>query len=132
MEERGLHLLCWPFTVTEIEEIKSNFEKIFGLPNYCVDRSNGVWIDREKNHNMLVQATGDPNMRSCGVIVGFPGSLSYALLLQNSSFHKLSKEVKMLNEKKIELQGVELGKYKSGTQAEGNVEDNSWGNVAAW
>jgi hypothetical protein len=35
MEERGLHHLCWPFTVTEIEEIKSNFEKICGLPNYC-------------------------------------------------------------------------------------------------
>ncbi|KAG6758385.1 hypothetical protein POTOM_038730 [Populus tomentosa] len=35
MEERGLHLLRWPFTVTEIEEIKSNFEKICGLPNYC-------------------------------------------------------------------------------------------------
>ncbi|KAJ6892253.1 hypothetical protein NC651_025451 [Populus alba x Populus x berolinensis] len=80
-----------------------------------VDRSNGVWIDREKNHNMLLQATVDPNMRFRGVIVGFPGSLSDELLLQNSSFHKLSKEVKMLNEKKIELQeGVESGKYKSG------------------
>jgi hypothetical protein len=81
-----------------------------------VDRSNGVWIDREKNHNMLLQATVDPDMRFCGVIVGYPGSLSDALVLQNSSSHKLSKEVKRLNEKKIELQGVELGKYKLGAQ----------------
>ena len=70
-----------------------------------MDRSNDVWIDREKNHNMLLQATGDPDMRFCGVIVGFPGSLSDALLLQNSSFHKLSKEVKMLNEKKYRTSG---------------------------
>jgi hypothetical protein len=65
---------------------------------------------------MLLQATVDPDMRFCGVIVGYPGSLSDALVLQNSSSHKLYKEVKRLKEKKIELQGVELGKYKLGAQ----------------
>lgn len=33
MEERGLHHLCWPSTEAEMEEIKSNFEKICGLPD---------------------------------------------------------------------------------------------------
>ncbi|KAG6765316.1 hypothetical protein POTOM_029347 [Populus tomentosa] len=126
MEERGLHHLCWPSTEAEMEEIKSNFEKICGLPNCCgsidtthivmtlptVDRSNDVWIDREKNHSMLLQAIVDPDMRFRDVIVGYPGSLSDALVLQNSSFFKLSEEGKRLNGKKIELQeGMELGEY---------------------
>lgn len=126
MEERGLHHLCWPSTEAEMEEIKSNFEKICGLPNCCgsidtthivmtlptVDRSNDVWIDREKNHSMLLQAIVDPDMRFRDVIVGYPGSLSDALVLQNSSFYKLSEEGKRLNGKKIELQeGMELGEY---------------------
>lgn len=126
MEERGLHHLCWPSTEAEMEEIKSNFEKICGLPNCCgsidtthivmtlptVDRSNDVWIDREKNHSMLLQAIVDPDMRFRDVIVGYPGSLSDALVLQNSSFYKLCEEEKRLNGKKIELQeGMELGEY---------------------
>ncbi|KAJ6350189.1 hypothetical protein OIU78_006375 [Salix suchowensis] len=126
MEERGLHHLCWPSTEAEMEEIKSNFEKICGLPNCCgsidtthivmtlptVDHSNDVWIDREKNRSMLLQAIVDPDMRLRDVIVGYPGSLSDAIVLQNSSFYKLSEEGKRLNGKKIELQeGMELGEY---------------------
>ncbi|KAJ6772820.1 hypothetical protein OIU74_018934 [Salix koriyanagi] len=81
--------------------MKSDFEKICGLPNFCdsidathivmilstVGRSNGVWIDSEKNHNMLLQATVDQDMRFCDV-------------MQNSSFRRLSKQVKWLDEKK--------------------------------
>ncbi|KAF2318677.1 hypothetical protein GH714_010022 [Hevea brasiliensis] len=126
MEERGLHHLRWPTTEAEIEEIKSKFEKMHGLPNCCgvidtthivmtlptVDHSNDVWIDREKNHSMVLQAIVDPDMRFRDVIVGYPGSLSDALVLQNSSFFKLSEEGKRLNGKKIELmEGTELGEY---------------------
>ncbi|KAJ9160064.1 hypothetical protein P3X46_025500 [Hevea brasiliensis] len=126
MEERGLHHLRWPATEAEIEEIKSKFEKMHGLPNCCgvidtthivmtlptVDHSNDVWIDREKNHSMVLQAIVDPDMRFRDVIVGYPGSLSDALVLQNSSFFKLSEEGKRLNGKKIELmEGTELGEY---------------------
>ncbi|XVF83602.1 hypothetical protein PTKIN_Ptkin16aG0502600 [Pterospermum kingtungense] len=35
MEERGLHHLNWPSTEAEMEQIKSKFEKIRGLPNCC-------------------------------------------------------------------------------------------------
>ncbi|KAJ6357780.1 hypothetical protein OIU78_005590 [Salix suchowensis] len=63
-----------------------------------VGRSNGVWIESEKNHNMLLQAIVDQDMRFCDV-------------MENSSFHKLSKQVKWLDEKKkIEIQdGMGLG-----------------------
>ncbi|KAJ6311687.1 hypothetical protein OIU77_013445 [Salix suchowensis] len=99
--KRSAPSLLLPFTVTESEEIKSNFEKICGRPNFCdsidathnvmilstVGRSNGVWIESEKNHNMLLQAIVDQDMRFCDV-------------MENSSFHKLSKQVKWLDEKK--------------------------------
>ncbi|EEF30419.1 protein ALP1-like [Ricinus communis] len=126
MEERGLHHLRWPSTETEMAAIKSKFEKIHSLPNCCgvidtthvvmtlpaVDHSNDVWIDREKNHSMVLQAIVDPDMRFRDVIVGYPGSLSDALVLQNSSFFKLSEEGKRLNGKKMELmEGTELGEY---------------------
>lgn len=54
----------------------------------------------EKNHNMLLQAIVDQDMRFCNV-------------MQNSSFRRLSKQVKWLDEKKkIEIQdGMELGRY---------------------
>ncbi|KDP29866.1 hypothetical protein JCGZ_18441 [Jatropha curcas] len=126
MEERGLDHLRWPSSQTEMEEVKSKFEKLHGLPNCCgvidtthivmtlsaVDHSNDVWIDREKNHSMVLQAIVDPDMRIRDVIVGYPGSLSDALVLQNSSFYKLSEEGKRLNGKKIKLmEGAELGEY---------------------
>ncbi|XP_021625427.1 protein ALP1-like [Manihot esculenta] len=131
MEERALHHLRWPTTEAEMEEIKSKFEKVHGLPNCCgvidtthivmtlptVDHSNDVWIDREKNHSMVLQAVVDTDMRFHDVIVGYPGSLSDALVLQNSSFFKLSEEGKRLNGKKIKLmEGTELGEYIIGDQ----------------
>ncbi|KAF9674781.1 hypothetical protein SADUNF_Sadunf10G0162600 [Salix dunnii] len=104
--KRSAPFLLLPFTVTEIEGIKSNFEKICGLPDFCdsidathivmilstVGRSNGVRIDSEKNHRMLLQTIVDQDMRFCDVIVGHP-------VVQNSSLHKLSMQVKWLNEK---------------------------------
>ncbi|XP_050209876.1 protein ALP1-like [Mercurialis annua] len=126
MEERGVHHLRWPSTEAEMAAIKSKFEKLHGLPNCCgvieathivmtlpaVDHSNDVWIDQEKNHSMVLQAIVDPDMRFRDVIVGYPGSLSDALVLQNSSFFELSEEGKRLNGKKMELmEGTELQEY---------------------
>ncbi|GKU91889.1 hypothetical protein SLEP1_g5699 [Rubroshorea leprosula] len=87
MEERGLHHLQWPSTEAEMEDIKSKFERIRGLPNCCgaidithivmtlptMDPSNDVWFDSEKNYSMVLQAIVDPEMRLRDVIVGWPG-----------------------------------------------------------
>ncbi|XP_042953935.1 protein ALP1-like isoform X2 [Carya illinoinensis] len=126
MEGRGLHHVRWPSTEAEIEEVKSKFQKIRGLPNCCgaidithitmtlptMDSTDDVWLDREKNCSMILQAIVDPEMRFRDIITGWPGSLSDALVLRSSGFFRLSEEGKRLNGKKVELsQGIELGEY---------------------
>lgn len=126
MEERGLHHLCWPTTETEMEDIKSKFQKIRGLPNCCgaidithimmtlptMDSMDDVWLDCEKNCSMTLQAIVDPEMRFRDIVTGWPGSLSDASLLRSSNFFRLSEEGKRLNGEKMELsQGIELREY---------------------
>lgn len=126
LEERGLHHLRWPSTEAEMEQVKSKFEKIRGLPNCCgavdithilmtlptLDPSNNVWRDREKNYSMLLQAIVDPDMRFCDVIAGWPGSLSDDVVLRSCGLFKLSEEGKRLNGKKMELaDGIVLREY---------------------
>ncbi|CBI31718.3 unnamed protein product, partial [Vitis vinifera] len=126
MEVRGLHHLQWPSTEADMEETKSSFEKIRGLPNCCgavdtthismslstMGTSNKVWIDHQKKHSMILQAIVDPEMRFRDVITGWPGSLSESCVLQNSGFFKLSEEGKRLNGKMIELsEGTYLREY---------------------
>ncbi|WCJ19548.1 PIF / Ping-Pong family of plant transposase [Euphorbia peplus] len=101
MEEKGMRHLSWPSTEAEIE----------------VDDSNDVWIDQEKNHSMVLQAIVGPDMRFRDVAIGYPGSLSDALVLQYSDFFKLSEERKRLNGKRIELKkGKELREYIIGDE----------------
>lgn len=126
MEVRALHHLQWPMTEADMEEAKSNFEKIRGMPNCCgaidmthismclstIGTSSTVWIDHEKKHSMILQAVVDTEMRFRDIITGWPGSLSESCVLQNSGFFKLSEEGKRLNGKKIELsQGTYLREY---------------------
>lgn len=117
MEERALKHLQWPSTKAEMEDVKSKFERIRGLPNCCgaidithivmtlpsMDPSNDVWLDTEKNYSMILQAIVDPDMRLRDVIVGWPGSLSDTIALQSSSFFQLCEEGKRLNGKEVEL-----------------------------
>ncbi|XWS66036.1 hypothetical protein CRYUN_Cryun05aG0165700 [Craigia yunnanensis] len=126
MEERGLHHLNWPSTEAEMEQIKSKFEKIRGLPNCCgaidithvvmtlatMDPSNNVWFDREKNYSMILQAVVDPEMRFRDVIAGWPGSLTDAIVLRSSGFYRLSEEGNRLNGKKLNIsEGMEVREY---------------------
>ncbi|XP_057952903.1 protein ALP1-like isoform X2 [Malania oleifera] len=126
MEERGLHHLQWPSTEAEMAEIKSKFEKIRGLPNCCGvidtthimmclpsgDPSTKVWLDREKNHSMILQAIVDPDMRFRDIVTGWPGKMDDSLVLQSSNFFKLCEKGKKLNGKKMELsEESELREY---------------------
>ncbi|CAN0909454.1 Protein ALP1-like [Linum grandiflorum] len=127
LEESGTSHLQWPTSETEMDQIKAKFKKIRGLPNCCgaidtthilmtvptVNQSHEVWIDREKKFSMVLQAVVDPDMRFRDVTVGFPGSLSDAVILQSSGFFKLCEEGKRLNGKtKTLLEGTEeLGEY---------------------
>ncbi|TKY50655.1 putative nuclease HARBI1 [Spatholobus suberectus] len=130
MEERGLHHLSWPSAKTEMEEIKCKFENIRGLSNCCgavdsthimmtlpsVDALNSVWLDREKNCSMVLQAIVDPNFRFRDIVTGWPGSMSDEHVLRSSSFFKLAEEGKRLNgDKKILLsEGTVVREYLIG------------------
>ncbi|KAG9160807.1 hypothetical protein Leryth_008639 [Lithospermum erythrorhizon] len=126
MEEKGLHHLRWPSTVESMEEIKINFEKIWGLPNCCgaidathivfgsnlSDSSNHVWCDQEKNCSMLLQAIVDPELRFLDIVTGWPGSLTNSQLLRGSTFHNLAEEGNRLNGRKLDLSDkTELREY---------------------
>ncbi|KAF5196657.1 Alp1-like [Thalictrum thalictroides] len=126
MEKRGLNHLQWPTTESEMEEIKTKFEKIRGLPNCCgaidtthimmclptVDDSNDAWYDHEKNHSMVLQAVVDPDMRFRDLVTGWPGSMDDSAVLRNSGLFKLCEKGNRLNGKKIKLsEGSEVNEY---------------------
>ncbi|KAL3732181.1 hypothetical protein ACJRO7_028938 [Eucalyptus globulus] len=126
MEDKALPHLRWPSEESEMEQIKSKFEKIRGLPNCCgaidtthilmnlpmVDPSNNVWFDREKKCSMVLQAVVDADLRFRDVITGWPGKLSDATVLSSSGFFKLSDDGKRLNGKKMLLpEGAEIREY---------------------
>ncbi|PRQ59046.1 putative chromosomal replication initiator, DnaA, harbinger transposase-derived nuclease [Rosa chinensis] len=125
IEEKGLHHLCWPKEQGEMEEIKSKFERIRGLPNCCgaIDithimmtlpaaDSSDVWLDGEKNCSMTLQAVVDPDMRFRNIVTGWPGSLSDDIILRSSGFFKLCEEGTCLNGKKMVLsEGTEVREY---------------------
>ncbi|XP_047162982.1 protein ALP1-like [Vigna umbellata] len=126
MEERGLHHLSWPSTETEMEEIKCKFENFRGLSNCCgavdsthimmtlpsVDALNSVWLDREKNCSMVLQAIVDPDLRFRDIVTGWPGSMSDEQVLRSCSFFKLGEEGKRLNGgKKVLPEGTAVREY---------------------
>ncbi|XP_047323019.1 protein ALP1-like [Impatiens glandulifera] len=129
IEEKGLHHLQWPSTQQEIDDIKSKFEKIQGLPNCCgaIDTTHivmvlsssesrtDVWLDREKNHSMILQAIVGPDMKFLDIVTGWPGKMDDISVLRSSTFSKLCENGVRLNGMKMELsEGTELGEYVVG------------------
>lgn len=126
MEKKARHYIKWPSKEEDVKEIKSKFEKIQGLPNCCGvidttnirfcqssgDPTNEVWLDKENHTSMVMQVIVGPEMRFMNVITGLPGSLSDSLLLEDSTFYKLSEEGKRLNGKNFQLSDeAELREY---------------------
>lgn len=129
MEERGLHHVQWPSTDSEIKEIKYEFEKMSGLPNCCgaigvthilmslpaTDPNSITWLDRQKNHSMVLQAIVDPMMRFRDIVTGWPGKVDDRSVFQSSSFYRLCEDGKRLNGKNLKLyDGSEIGEYVVG------------------
>jgi hypothetical protein len=128
MEERGSHHLRWPAS-GEMENIKSKFEEIYGLPNCCgiVDTTHitmclssaepncKVWLDHEKNYSMVFQAVVDADMRFMDIVTGWPGSMKESSILQSSGLFKLCEKGERLNGSKLKLSdGSEIGEYLIG------------------
>ncbi|CAB4313150.1 unnamed protein product [Prunus armeniaca] len=86
LEERAKHHLKWPDS-NRMEEIKSELEEAFGLPNCCgsIDGTHIITTlptvqtsddccDLEDNYSMLfLQRIVDHEMRFLGVVTGWPG-----------------------------------------------------------
>jgi hypothetical protein len=128
MEERGSHHLRWPAS-GEMENIKSKFEEIYGLPNCCgvVDTTHvtmclssaepncKVWLDHEKNYSMVLQAVVDPDRRFMDIVTGWPGSMKESRILHSSGLFQLCEKGERLSGSTLKLSdGSEIGEYLIG------------------
>ncbi|KAK3193731.1 hypothetical protein Dsin_025041 [Dipteronia sinensis] len=124
LEERAKHHLKWPDS-SRMEEIKSSFEALFGLPNSCgaIDATHIImtlpavqtsddWCDQENNYSMLVQGIVDHEMRFIDIVTGWPGGMDVSRLLKFSGFFKLCEAGQRLNGNMRTLAaGVKLREY---------------------
>ncbi|XP_068339859.1 protein ANTAGONIST OF LIKE HETEROCHROMATIN PROTEIN 1-like [Pyrus communis] len=127
LEERAKHHLKWP-DLNRIEEIKSEFEASFGLPNCCgaIDGTHIImtlptvqtsddWCDPEENYSMLLQGIVDHEMRFLDIVTGWPGGMTVSRLLKCSGFYKLCEGGQRLNGNARSLSGgVEIREYLVG------------------
>ncbi|KAM1042001.1 hypothetical protein FF1_031155 [Malus domestica] len=127
LEERAKHHLKWPDS-NRMEEIKSEFEASFGLPNCCgaIDGTHIImtlptvqtsddWCDSEENYSMLLQGIVDHEMRFLDIVTGWPGGMTASRLLKCSGFYKLCEGGQRLNGDVGSLSGgVEIREYLVG------------------
>ncbi|KAK8611802.1 hypothetical protein V6N13_131841 [Hibiscus sabdariffa] len=123
LEERAKHHLKWPDS-NRMEEIKSKFEALFGLPNCCgaIDATHIImtlpavetsddWCDQESNYSMFLQGIVDHEMRFLDIVTGWPGGMSVSRLLKCSGFFRLCEAGNRLNASTRTLSGQELREF---------------------
>ncbi|CAL5386909.1 hypothetical protein CsSME_00016432 [Camellia sinensis var. sinensis] len=126
IEENGLHHLQWPSMEQEMTDVKSKFERLRGFPNCCgaidtthitmllssSEMGSNLWLDREKNHSMILQAIVDPDMRFRDIVTGWPGKMNDFDVLQSSTFFKLCEKGERLKGNTMKLSDrTELNEY---------------------
>ncbi|XP_022960391.1 protein ANTAGONIST OF LIKE HETEROCHROMATIN PROTEIN 1 isoform X2 [Cucurbita moschata] len=127
LEQRAKHHLRWPSS-SRLEEIKSQFEASFGLPNCCgaIDATHIImtlpavqtsddWCDTKKNYSMFLQGIVDHQMRFLDIVTGWPGGMTTSRLLKCSKFFKLCNVGERLNGNARKLSGgSEIREYLVG------------------
>ncbi|PNT62928.1 hypothetical protein BRADI_4g09648v3 [Brachypodium distachyon] len=121
MRERARHHMKWPGS-GEMENVKSKFDKILGLPNCCgvVHTSHIPFgsenCDHERNFCVLMQAVVDPDMRFRNIWQGWSDRTNQLGLLHNSELFKECENGAWLNGSKLEVssEGSEVGEYVIG------------------
>ncbi|CAI9105308.1 OLC1v1004205C1 [Oldenlandia corymbosa var. corymbosa] len=126
MEVKGRQHLRWPASQQVLDDIKSQFEQIRGLPNCCgaidithilmllstSETAAHVWLDRKENHSMVLMGIVDPNMRFLEILTGLPGMLTDTIMLQNSKFFHSCQNGQRLNGEKLKLsERAEMQEY---------------------
>ncbi|XVF32526.1 hypothetical protein REPUB_Repub17cG0090200 [Reevesia pubescens] len=124
LEERAKHHLKWPDS-NRMQEIKSKFEALFGLPNCCgaIDATHIImtlpavqtsddWCDQESNYSMFLQGIVDHEMRFLDIVTGWPGGMSVSRLLKCSGIFRLCEAGERLNGSKRTLsEGLEIREF---------------------
>ncbi|KAM0951876.1 putative harbinger transposase-derived nuclease domain-containing protein [Dioscorea sansibarensis] len=130
MEERARHHLNWPDS-DRMEQIKTNLETTFRLPNCCgaIDathiimtlpavESSDDWCDQESNYSMFLQVIVDHELRFLDIVTGWPGSMTISRLLKCSGFYKLCESGGRLNGSvKLSSEGKEIREFIVGDTA---------------
>ncbi|GLU07586.1 hypothetical protein SLE2022_245400 [Rubroshorea leprosula] len=93
-----------------MEEIRSKFEELLGLPNYCgaLDATHIImslptvqtsddWCDQENNYSTFLQGIVDHEMRFLVIVIGWPGGMTVSRLLKCSRFFRLREAGECLN-----------------------------------
>jgi hypothetical protein len=115
MLERAVLYSRWPMS-SGMEKIKSNFDKIHGLPNCCgvLHTALITFVSAEpnsnhaKNDSILVQAIIDPHMR----FISWEDMKNQSSILQDSNLFKACNRGIILNGKKLKVSnGSEIGEY---------------------
>nr|UBY07624.1 NBS-LRR disease resistance protein [Dasypyrum villosum] len=117
VEDRAEHHLRWPDS-SEMDKIKSRFEKIHNMHNCCglictTHIPFGPNCDLEKNESILVQLVIDPEMRFMDIWWGPISSMNQLGILHESHLFKECEKGAWLNGSKLEvaLDGSEVGEY---------------------
>ncbi|XP_065861111.1 protein ANTAGONIST OF LIKE HETEROCHROMATIN PROTEIN 1 [Euphorbia lathyris] len=124
LEGRAKHHLKWPDS-DRLEDIKSKFEILFGLPNCCgaIDATHIImtlpavetsddWCDQESNYSMFLQGIVDHEMRFLDIVTGWPGGMTVSRLLKCSGFFKRCENGERLNGNVRKIcEGVEIREY---------------------
>ncbi|CAO2818879.1 unnamed protein product [Amaranthus hypochondriacus] len=122
LEVRAKHHIKWP-DEDRLEEIKSKFQTLFGLPNCCgaVDathilmtlpavQTSDDWCDEANNYSMMLQGIVDHEFRFLDVVTGWPGAMTVSRFLKCSGFYKLCENGERLS-KCLRFDDVELKEY---------------------
>lgn len=127
VRQNASSFLQWPATAETLARIKDGFLQKHGLPNCCgaIDATHvymelpsgepaDVWMNRSHTYSMILQAVVDPDLRFLDVCVGYPGSLSDAKCLQESSFYSKCCNGQRLNGLPMQVGDSFVGEYVAG------------------
>lgn len=124
IRQRASYFLQWPASAEKLAEVKDGFFRKHGFVNCCgaVDathvlmelpagESSDVWVDRNHNFSMVLQAIVDTNLRFLDVCIGYPGSLSDARCLRESAFYRRCCNGERLNGESVSAGDLQFREY---------------------
>lgn len=127
VRQKASIFLQWPTTGESLAQVKDGFFHKHGLLNCfgAIDathvlmelpsgESAEVWINRSHTFSMILQAVVDTDLRFLDVCVGYPGSLTDAKCLRESSFYKKCRNGQRLNGASMQVGDLSIGEYVVG------------------